>query len=114
MMMMVMVMMMMMMLLLLMMYADGFLPALRWLRRLAEASPPATRTRMWIEELYGYRREEGVGGDMEFIGSLPSSKELGLGGLTCLLRPVCLGICALPSILEACAWRTMKSGLTSV
>ena len=53
-------------------------------------------------------------GDMESIGSSPSSKELGLGGLTCLLRPVCLAICALPSILEGCAWRTMENGLTSV
>ena len=97
-----------------MMCEDGLLPALRWLRWLAEASPPATRTRMYVEESYGYRREEGVGGDMESIGSSPNSKELGLGGLTGLLRPVCLGICALPSILEACAWRTMKSGLASV
>lgn len=47
---------------------------------------------------------------MKSIGSLPrsSSKELGLGGLTCLLRPICLGICALPSILEGCAWRNVK------
>ena len=40
---------MMLLLLLLMMCADGVLPALRWLRWLAEASPPATRARMWIE-----------------------------------------------------------------
>ena len=55
-----------------------------------------------------------MGRDMKSIGSSLSSKELGLGGLTCLLRPVCLEICALPSILEECAWRTMKSGLPSV
>lgn len=31
-----------------------------------------------------------------------------------MLRPVCLGICALPSVLEGYAWRTMESGLTPV
>ena len=51
---------------------------------------------------------------MESIGSSRRSKELGLGGLTCVLRPVCLGICGLPSILEGCAWRTMESGLGSI
>ena len=33
--------------------ADGMLPALRWLRWLVEASPPATRTRIWIEDRTG-------------------------------------------------------------
>ena len=67
--------------LMLMICADGSLPALRWLRLEANVD----------RESYGYRREEGVGGDVESIGNSSNSKELGLGGLTACSAPFVWG-----------------------
>ena len=42
-------------------------------------------------ESYGYRREEGVGGDTESIGSSSSSKGLGAGRIGCSAPPLLFG-----------------------